>query len=182
MKKYLPAIFLFDVLLPALFLGIPGALLLLASVNFQSFADSKMVEFSQHESRIQQIALLERDLKPVQAKMPLLKTVLSNNDIEARFDHSMLAALEKYSPDEIEQTLHDFQFGPSAIGDNLGEGPRLSLKFSSRWEPLNAAALEWETAFPNLVLESLSIRRIAGSQASASYLESTLSYFVITEN
>jgi hypothetical protein len=182
MKKYLSAILLFDVLFPALILGIPGALLILASMNFQSFADAKKAEFSQYESRIRQVAGLERELQPVQAKMPLLRAVLSNNDIEARSDQSIQGALEKFSPDEIEQTLHDFQFGPSTIGENLGEGPRLSLKFSSRWEPLNAAALQWETAFPNFVLESLSIRRIPGSKTMEPYLESTFSYFVITEN
>ena len=68
------------------------------------------------------------------------------------------------------------------IGQTVGEGHRLSLKFSSRWEPLTAAALDWETSCPNLLLETLSISRSAGLQTSAPYLESTLSYFVITEN
>jgi hypothetical protein len=114
--------------------------------------------------------------------VPLLQALLSANDIEARVDRSMLAALEKFSPDEIERTLDDSQNGASAIGPAFGEGHRLSLKFSSRWEPLNVAALEWETRCPNLLLENLSIQRAVGSQLSAPHLESTLSYFVITEN
>jgi hypothetical protein len=118
----------------------------------------------------------------VQAKAPLLQALLSANDIEARVDRSILAALQKFSPDEIERTLDDSQNTTSPIGPAFGEGHRLSLKFSSRWEPLNVAALEWETRCPNLLLETLSIQRSVGSQLSAPHLESTLSYFVITEN
>jgi hypothetical protein len=182
MKKYLSAILVFDVLLPALLLGLPGCILLWALIGFQQFADSKTAEFSAHQDRVRLVEALNRELQPVQAKAPLLKTLLSNNDIESRVDHSILAALEKFSPDEIERTLHDSQYGPSPIGQAISEGHRLSLKFSSRWEPLTAAALEWETSCPNLCLETLSIGRSPGSQTSAPHLESALSYFVITEN
>jgi hypothetical protein len=182
MKKYLSAILVFDVLLPALLLGLPGCLLLWALISFQQFADSKTAEFSAHQDRVRLVEALNRELQPVHVKVPLLKTLLSNNDIESRVDRSILAALEKFSPDEIERTLHDSQYGPSPIGQTVGEGHRLSLKFSSRWEPITAAALEWETGCPNLLLETLSISRSAGLQTSAPYLESTLSYFVITEN
>ncbi|HET9377467.1 MAG TPA: hypothetical protein VFO40_21000 [Chthoniobacterales bacterium] len=182
MKKYLSAIFVFDVLLPALLLGLPGCILLWALVSFQQFADSKNAEFSAHLDRVRLVEALNRELQPVQAKVPLLKTLLSNNDVESRVDHSILAALQKFSPDEIERTLHDSQYGPSPIGPVVGEGHRLSLKFSSRWEPLTTSALEWETGCPNLLLETLSIGRSASLQASGPHLESTLSYFVITEN
>jgi hypothetical protein len=182
MKKYLSAILVFDVLLPALLLGVPGCILLWALISFQQFVDSKAAEFSAHQNRIRLVAALNRELQPVQTKVPLLKTLLSNKDIESRVDHSILAALEKFSPDEIERTLHDSQYGPSPIGQTISEGHRLSLKFSSRWEPLTAAALDWETGCPNLLLETLSISRSAGLQTSAPYLESALSYFVITEN
>ena len=151
-------------------------------MSFQNFAESTAAEFSAHKDRIRQVELLNRELQPVQAKAPLLQALLSANDIEARVDRSMLAALEKFSPDEIERTLDDSQNGASPIGPALGEGHRLSLKFSSRWEPLNVAALDWETHCPNMLLESLSIQRSVGSQLSAPYLESTLSYFVITED
>jgi hypothetical protein len=182
MKKYIGAILLFDVLLPALLLGIPGCILLWAMISFQAFAESKTAEFSAHQDRVRSVEALNRELQPVQAKAPLLRTLLSNNDIESRIDHSIQAALEKFSPDEIERTLDDSQNGTSAIGPAFGEGHRLSLKFSSRWEPMNVAALEWETRCPNLLLENLSIQRAVGSQPSAPYLESTLSYFVITED
>jgi hypothetical protein len=182
MKKYLSAILVFDVLLPALLLGIPGCILLSALISFQQFAETKTAEFSAHQDRVRSVEALNRELQPVQAKVPLLKTLLSNNDIESRVDHSILAALEKFSPDEIERTLHDSQYGPSPIGQAVGDGHRLSLKFSSRWEPLTAAALGWETSCPNLLLETLSISRSTGLQTSSPYLESTLSYFVITEN
>jgi hypothetical protein len=182
MKKYISAILLFDVLLPALLLGIPGCILLWAMISFQAFAESKTAEFSAHQDRVRSVEALNRELQPVQAKAPLLRTLLSNNDIESRIDHSIQAALEKFSPDEIERTLDDSQNGVSAIGPAFGEGHRLSLKFSSRWEPLNVAALELETRCPNLLLENLSIQRAAGSQLSAPYLESTLSYFVITQD
>ncbi len=182
MKKYLNAILVFDVLLPALLLGLPGCILLWALISFQQFADSKSAEFSAHQDRVRLIGALNRELEPVQVKVPLLKTLLSNNDIESKVDRSILAALEKFSPDEIERTLHDSQYGPSPIGQTVGEGHRLSLKFSSRWEPLTAGALEWETSCPNLLLETLSIGRSAGLQTSSPYLESTLSYFIITEN
>jgi hypothetical protein len=182
MKKYLSAILVFDVLLPALLLGIPGCILLWALISFQQFADSKTAEFSAHQDRVRSVEALNRELQPVQAKAPLLKTLLSNNDIESRVDHGILSALEKFSPDEIERTLHDSQYGPSPIGQTVGEGHRLSLKFSSRWEPLTAAALDWETSCPNLLLETLSISLSPGAQISAPHLEATLSYFVITEN
>ena len=182
MKKYLSAILLFDVLLPALVLGLPGCVVLWALMSFQNFAETRVAEFSAHKDRIRQVEVLNRELQPVQAKVPALQALLSANDIEARVDHTILGALEKFSPDEIERTLDDSQNGASAIGPAFGEGHRLSLKFSSRWEPLNVAALEWETRCPNLLLETLSIQRAAGSQLSAPYLESTLSYFVVTEN
>jgi hypothetical protein len=182
MKKYLSAILLFDGLLPALVLGLPGLVVLWALMSFQNFAETTVAEFSAHKDRIRQVEVLNRELQPVQAKVPLLQALLSANDIEARVDRSMLAALEKFSPDEIERTLDDSQNSTSTIGPAFGEGHRLSLKFSSRWEPLNVAALEWETRCPNLLLENLSIQRAVGSQLSAPHLESTLSYFVITEN
>jgi hypothetical protein len=182
MKKYLSAILVFDVLLPALLLGLPGCILLWALVSFQQFAETKSAEFSAHQDRVRFVEALNRELQPVQAKVPLLNTLLSNKDIESRVDHGILVALEKFSPDEIERTLHDSQYGPSPIGQTVGEGHRLSLKFSSRWEPLTTAALEWETSCPNLLLETLSISRSASAQISAPHLESTLSYFVITEN
>jgi hypothetical protein len=182
MKKYLSAILLFDLLLPALFVGLPGLVILWALLSFQKFAETTVAKFSAHQDRIRQVEVLNRELQPVQAKVPLLKALVSASDIEARVDHSVLTALGKFSPDEIERTLKDSQNGASAIGPALGEGHRLSLKFSSRWEPLNVAALDWETRCPNLLLETLSIQRAAGSQLSAPYLESTLSYFVVTEN
>jgi hypothetical protein len=182
MKKYLSAILLFDALLPALVLGLPGFVVLWALMSFQNFAETATAEFSAHKDRIRQIEVLNRELQPVQAKAPLLQALLSANDIEARVDRSILAALQKFSPDEIERTLDDSQNTTSPIGPAFGEGHRLSLKFSSRWEPLNVAALEWETRCPNLLLETLSIQRSVGSQLSAPHLESALSYFVITEN
>jgi hypothetical protein len=182
MKKYLSAILLFDLLLPALILGLPGFAVLWALMSFQNFAETKVAEFGAHKERIRQVEELNRELHPVEVNAPLLKALLSPDDIESRVDHSILAALEKFSPDEIERTLNDSKNGASAIGPALGESHQLSLKFSSRWEPLNVAALDWETRCPNLLLESLSIQRAVGSQLSAPYLESTLSYFVITEN
>ena len=182
MKKYLFAILLFDALLPALVLGLPGCVVLWALMHFQNFAQARVAEFNAHQDRIRQVDVLNRELQPVQAKAPLLKALVSSHDIEARIDHSILAALQKFSPDEIERTLNESKNGVSAIGSAFGEGHQLSLRFSSRWEPLNVAALEWETRCPNLLLETLSIQRAGGSQLSAPYLESTLSYFVITEN
>jgi hypothetical protein len=64
----------------------------------------------------------------------------------------------------------------------LGEGRRLSLKLSSRWESLNIAAADWETRFPTMILESLSIDLAPGSAVSVPYLQSSLTYFVVTEN
>jgi hypothetical protein len=182
MKKYLSAILLFDALLPALALGVPSVAVLWALMSFQNFAETRVAEFSAHQDRIRQVEVLNRELQPVQAKVPVLQSLLSPNDIEAKVDHSILGALEKFSPDEIERTLEDSKIGASPIGSSFYEGHRVSLKFSSRWEPLNVAALDWETRCPNLLLETLSIQRAVGSQLSAPYLESTLSYFVITEN
>ena len=182
MKKYLGAILLFDVLLPALLLGIPGCILLWAMISFQVFAESKTAEFSAHQDRIRSVEVLNRELQPVQAKAPLLRTLLSNNDIESRIDHTVQAALEKFSPEEIARTLDDSLYGPSPIGQAIGDGHRLSLKFSSRWEPLTAVALDWETHCPNLLLETLSISRAAAAPASEPHLDAALSYFVITEN
>jgi hypothetical protein len=181
MKKYLSAILLFDALLPALVLGLPGLIVLWAFISFQNFAQRRAAEFSAHQDTSRQVEVLNRELQPVQAKVPMLKELVSANDIEARVDQSILAALGKFSSDEIERTLNDAKTDASAIGPAFGEGHRLSLRFSSRWEPLNVAALDWEMRCPNLFLESLSIQRAAGSQLAAPYLESALSYFVVTE-
>jgi len=49
MKKYLSAILLFDALLPALVLGLPGLVVLWALMSFQSFAETTVAEFSAHK-------------------------------------------------------------------------------------------------------------------------------------
>jgi hypothetical protein len=182
MKKFLSAVLVFDVLLPALVLGVPSCLLLWALAGFQDFVQTRTADLNEHKDRVRMVEALNRELQPVQAKMSLLQALLSNNDIEARVDHSILAALDKFSPDEIERTLNDLQYSTSTIGPAIGDGRRLSLKFSSRWEPLNVAAMDWETRCPNLLLETLSVQRAAVQPLSAPHLESTLSYFVITEN
>jgi hypothetical protein len=182
MKKFLSAMLVFDVLLPAVVLGVPGCVLFFALAGFQNFVQTRTADLNEHKDRVRMVESLNRELQPLQVKVPLLHTLLSNNDIEARVDHTILAALDKFSPDAIERTLNDLQYGASTIGPAIGDGRRLSLKFSSRWEPLNAAALDWETRCPNLLLESLSIQRAASQPLSAPHLESALSYFVITEN
>ena len=97
MRKYLSTIVVFDVLLPALLLGLPGCILLWALVSFQQFAETKSAEFSAHQDRVRFVEALNRELQPVQAKVPLLNTLLSNKDIESRVDHGILVALEKFS-------------------------------------------------------------------------------------
>jgi len=182
MKKYLQAILVFDLLLPALFLGIPGCMLFWAFSGFQQYVQARTAELIDHKDRARMVEALTRELKPVEPKVPLLHGLLSSNDIEARVDHTISAALDKFPSDEIERTLNDLTYGTSQIGQNLGQGPRLSLKFSSRWEALNAAALSWEVQCPNLLLESLSLQRAAAQPLSAPQLEAAMSYFIITEN
>jgi hypothetical protein len=182
MKKYLQAILLFDLLLPALLLGVPGCVLFLAFTGFQNYVQARTAELMEHKDRARIVELLTRELKPLQPKVPVLQALLSNNDVEARIDHNIGAALDKFSPDEIDRSLNDLQYGASTIGPDIGQGRRLSLKFSSRWEALNAAALDWEIQCPNLLLESLSLQRVAAQPLSAPHLEAEMSYFVITEN
>jgi hypothetical protein len=182
MKRYLHAILLFDCLLPALFLGLPCCALLWAVMRFQSLAIEKADAQASYETQSHQVATLSDELQPMQAKVALLKGILSSDDIEAKLGSGIAAALEKFSSDDIEQTLHDFQFGPSTIGPNFGDGRRLTLKVLSRWEALNTATADWETRFPNMVLESLSIDMVPGSATSRPYLQSGLTYFIMTEN
>jgi hypothetical protein len=182
MKRYLQAILIFDVALPALFLGLPCFALLWAVLRFQSFVGEKVEEHATYETQSRQAAALSAELQPMRAKVSLLKTLLSSEDIEAKLGSGITTSLEKLPSDEVEQTLHDFQYGASIIGPNLGEGRRLTLKLSSRWESLNTATAWWEAHFPNLVLESMSIDLTPGSAVSRPYLQSALSYFVVTEN
>jgi hypothetical protein len=182
MKKYLKAILVFDLLLPAVALGVPGFLVLWALTGFQAFVQNRTASLEEHKNRVRMVEALTKELQPVRPKVPLLQALLSSNDIESRVDRSIVSAVDKFSPDEIERTLNDLQFGTSSVGQSIGDGRRLSLKFSSRWEQLNVAALDWETRFPNLLLESLSIQRASGQTLSAPHLQSALSYFIITEN
>jgi hypothetical protein len=183
MNRYLKAILIFDLAIPALLLGIPGLALFIALASFDSYAEEKKTEFEQHAERAQQIAVLRRQLEPVQDKLPMLKTVLSGRDVEARLDRGISSALEKLSPDEIASTLRDVQSGSFAVPQTLGDGRRMTLRFRSRWEPLTLAALDLETQQPNLFLESLTLQKPQDASASNNpYLESDLSYFVITEN
>src|ERR1700722_12958822 len=182
MKKYIQAILLFDVAVPVLLIGLPCAALFWAVLTFQSYLLEKTIERDAYEMRSRQVVALGAQLEPTRAKVLLLKGLMSSDDIEAKLDHGIAASLEKFSSDEVEQTLHDYQTGSSIIGPNLGEGRRLSLKLSSRWEALNTATAEWETRFPNMVRESLSIDLAAGSAVSLPFLQATLSYFVIVEN
>ena len=183
MKKYLKAILLFDLAIPILLLGIPGIGLFIALAGFDSYADAKRSEFEQHAERARQIAMLRHQLEPVRDQLPMLKTVLSGGDIEARLDRGISSALERFSTDEIAWTLRDVQSGAFAVPQTLGDGRKLVLRFYSRWEPLTLAALNWETEQPNLFLESLTLQKPQGaSEPNSSYLESDLSYFVITDN
>jgi hypothetical protein len=75
------------------------------------------------------------------------------------------------------------QPGPFPVQQTFGEGKRLALRFRGLWEPLTLAALNLETQQPNLFLESLTLQKSQdSSEPNSSYLESDLSYFVITEN
>src|SRR5260370_22617892 len=98
MKKYLGAILLFDVLLPALLLGAPCALLFWALTSFQRLAENKTAEFRAHQDRVRSTEGLSRELQPLQAKAPLLKHILSNTDIVSRVDQSIQEPLDKFSP------------------------------------------------------------------------------------
>ena len=182
MKRYLQTILLFDFALPALFIGLPCCVLFWAVLKFQSFVAEKAEAHAAYETQSRQVAALSAELEPMRAKTLLLKALLSSTDIEAKLVSGIGAGLEKFPPDDVEQTLHDFQYGPSTIGLNYGEGRTVTLKLFSRWESLNSVTADWETRFPNLVLESLSIDVVPGSAASAPYLQSTLAYFVIAEN
>jgi hypothetical protein len=182
MKRYLQTILLFDVALPALFLGLPCFALLWAVVQFQSFVVARAAAHATYEAQSRQVATLSAELEPMRAKTQLLKALLSSTDIEAKLVSGLGAGLEKLSPDDVEETLHDFQFGPSTIGLNYGDGRQLTLKLLSRWESLDIATADWETRFPNLVLQSLSIDVVPGSAVSAPYIQSALSYFIVTEN
>ena len=182
MNRFLQALLVFDVAAPALLIGLPCCALFWAVLTFQNFILQKTVERDEYETKGREVAALSAQLVPTRAKVLLLKTLLSTGDIETRLDRGIAASLEKFSSDEAEQTLHDYQTGPSIIGTSLGEGRRLSLKLSSRWESLNIATADWETRFPTMILESLSIDLTAGSAVSVPYLQSTLSYFVVTEN
>ena len=183
MNRYLKAILLFDLAVPALLFGIPILGLFIALSCFVSYADAKKEEFEQHAQQAQQISVLRHQLEPVRDKLPMLKSVLAGADIEARLDRGISSALEKFSSDEIESTRRDVQPGPFPVQQTFGEGKRLALRFRGFWEPLTLAALNLETQQPNLFLESLALQKSqGGSQPNSSYLESDLSYFVITEN
>jgi hypothetical protein len=182
MNKYLQSILVFDLALPALVLGLPCCALIWAAMWFQSSETEKAEGRSAEEIQSRQMMSLSAELKPMRPKVVLLKALLSDNDIEAKLGSGISASLDKLPPGDVDQTLHDFQYGPSDIGLNFGDGHRLTLRLSSHWEALNTATAEWEARFPNLVLESLSIDLEPGTSVSAPYLKSTLSYFVVTEN
>jgi hypothetical protein len=182
MKRYLQTILLFDVAIPALLIGLPCCALFWAVLKFQSFVVEKAATHAAYETQSRQVATLSAELKPMQAKTVLLKALLSGTDIEAKLVTGIGASMEKISSDEVEQPLHDFLYGASTISPNYGEGRTMTLKLSSRWEALNSLTVDWETRFPNLILESLSINLVPGSAVSAPYLQSALTYFVVTEN
>jgi hypothetical protein len=182
MNRYLQALLIFDVAAPACIIGLPCCALFWAVLTFQSFVLQKTVERDAYETKGRELTALSTQLAPTRSKVLLLKSLLSTDDIETRLDRGIASSLDKFTSDEAEQTLHDYQTGPSVIGQNLGEGRRLSLKLSSRWESLNTATADWETRFPTMILESLSIDLAAGSAVSVPYLQSTLTYFVVTEN
>jgi hypothetical protein len=182
MNKYLGSILLFDVALPTVLLGIPCGLLIFGICTFQGVEAAKIQEESAYQTQSRQVVALNNQLETTRPKVEILKSLLQTNDIEPKLDHGILNSLEKLSTDEVEETLHDFQFGPSTIGTTLGEGRQLSLKLSSRWEALNTITTQWETQFPNLILQSLSVDLAPGTATAIPYLQTALSYFVVTEN
>src|SRR5271157_4917391 len=106
MNKYLQAILIFDVALPALFIGLPCCVLLWGVLRFQSFVAEKAAEHAEYETQSRQVAALSTELAPMRSNVLLLKALLSNDAIEAAVDRGIAAALEKFSSDDVAQTLH----------------------------------------------------------------------------
>jgi len=88
MNKYLQAILIFDVALPALFIGLPCCVLLWGVLRFQSFVAEKAAEHAEYETQSRQVAALSTELAPMRAKVLLLKALLSNDAIEAATHHA----------------------------------------------------------------------------------------------
>src|SRR5271166_4220439 len=121
MNRYLQALLVFDVAAPAFLIGLPCCALFWAVLTFQNFLLQKTVERDAYETRSREVTALNAQLAPTQAKVLLLKSLLSTGDIETKLDRDIAAGLEKFSSDEVEQTLHDYQTGGSVIGPNLGQ-------------------------------------------------------------
>ena len=62
MKRYLQTILIFDIALPALFLGLPCFALLWAVMKFQSMAAEKSLEHAAYEVQSRQVATLSAEL------------------------------------------------------------------------------------------------------------------------
>src|SRR6202011_59885 len=110
MNKYLQSILVFDLALPALVLGLPCCALLWAGLWFQGSEAEKAEGRSTDEIQNRQVMSLRAELQPMRPKVTLLKTLLSNNDIESRLGSGIATSLDKLAPGNVEQTLHDFQY------------------------------------------------------------------------
>ena len=122
MNRYLQALLIFDVAVPAFLIGLPCCALFWAVLTFQNFVVEKTAERDEYDNQGRQVAALNTELAPIRAKTLVLKSLLSYGRCRDQAGSRHRAGLEKLSSDEVEQTLHDYQIGPSVIGQNFGEG------------------------------------------------------------
>ncbi len=101
MNKYLQSILVFDLALPALLLGLPCCALFWAGLWLQSSEAEKAEEHSAYEIQSRQVMALSAELQPMQAKVSLLKTLLSGDDIEAKLGSGISASLDKLPPEML---------------------------------------------------------------------------------
>src|SRR5690348_888075 len=177
MNRYVKSILVFDVVLPLLGLAVPCAAVFLAVCNLRQQQAQAAERYEAHEARVRQAAALRKELASVNARPEALKALVSPENLEARVDQAIAGALERFTADDIDRTLRDYGGTAPVIGSYFSQSRRLTLKFSSRWETLNLAAVRWETEQPHLILESLTIQRAN----SGNSLESMLTYAVLTD-
>jgi hypothetical protein len=178
MSRYLKAMLLFDVALPLVGLALPCLSLLLTICNLQEDQRHARERSAAHELRTRQLNAMRGELSAVQNNAQQVRVWVSPKNLESRIDQAVNRALERYTQDEIDRTLREYgSTSGLGTGSYFTQCRSLTLKFSSRWETLNLAALHWETEMPNLLLESLTIQRAS----SGNGLESMLTYSILAD-
>jgi len=161
--RYSKSIIVYGLIIPGVILGIIAAALLIGFGTFSSKATAKKLRWEDHKQRLVKIAALEAKIAPMRDAVIYGKDLL-NRDIQSAFSQFLDQALSGSGGNKVVRQSLDF---PPTISmdQTLGASYRkVDLGVIGRYDGMQALALDAETKFPQLCLDTYTIQRFQPTQ------------------